>query len=189
MILYYVTSTPNKFIAYDVIGRTVLNEISLGKAPTSFAISEDWTKAAVGHNGFMSVLNLSSNTVTETYPLDYSVYDMAWAENDWFCYTQNGGSFSGLHWINTADGTMYDDPDGYSLDGASIIKKVPNQPYIIASRGWTSPSGFFAFDIGTKSKKSYSHMDLTNFWFSENGDYIFGRRFKCIQNHQFNRVN
>lgn len=172
-ILYYVTSSPNKFVAYDITGRKVLNEIPLSKVPTSFAISEDWTKAAVGHNGYISTINLSSNTVTTTYTLSCSVNDIAWAENDWFCYTQKGGSFSGLHWINTADGTLYDSPDTFSLDGSSIVKKVPNQPYLIATRNSTSPSGFFAYDIATKSKKSYAHMDLTNFWFSENGDYIF----------------
>jgi hypothetical protein len=175
-ILYYVTSSPNKFIAYDVVDRIVLNEISLSKAPTSFAISEDWAKSAVGHNGFISAIDLSSNTVTEVYSLDYSVNDIAWAENDWFCYTQNGGSFSNLHWINTANGTLYDSTDQYfGLDGSSIVKKVPNQAYLIATQNGSSPSGFFAYDIATKSKKSYAHMDLYNFWFSENGDYIFGK--------------
>ena len=171
--LYYVTASPNKFVAYDVTGRTVLNEISLSKAPTSFAISEDWSKAAVGHNGFMSAIDLSTNTVTATYTLNYSVNDVAWAENDWFCFTQVGTDFTCLHWINMADGTIYDDPDAYSLDGNSIIKKVPNQPYLIATRNRSSPSGFFAYDIATKSKKSYSHMDLNDFWFSEDSEYIF----------------
>lgn len=180
-ILYYVTSTPNKFVAYDVVARTVVNEIDLSKAPTCFAISEDWTKAAVGHNGFMSAINLQTNTVSATYSLDYSVNDIAWAENDWFSYTQNGGSFSGLHWINTADGTLYDDADKYSLDGKAVVKKVPNQPYLIATRNLTSPSGFFAFDISAKSKKSYSHMDLYNFWFSEDGEYIFSRNLNVYR--------
>jgi len=172
-ILYFVTSSPNKLVAYDVTARTVLNEISLSKAPTSFAISEDWSKAAVGHNGYISAINLSTNTVTAIYTLNYSVNDIAWAENDWFCYTQKGTSFTYLHWINTADGTSYDDKNSYDLDGNSIIKKVPGQSYLIATRNSTSPSGFFAYDIATKSEKSYSHMDLYNFWFSENGDYIF----------------
>ena len=171
--LYYVTSAPNKFIAYDITTKTVLHEIALSKAPTCFAISEDWTKAAVGHNGILSAIDLSSNTVTKTYTLNYSVNDIAWAENDWFCYTQNGGSFSSLHWINTADGSIYDDPDKYSLDGSSMIKKVPNQPYLIATRGGTSPSGFFCFDIESKSQKSYAHMSLSRFWMSEDGTYIF----------------
>lgn len=174
-ILYYVTGAPNKLIAYDVTTKTILHEIALSKAPTCFAISEDWNKAAVGHNGSVSAIDLSSNTVTANYLLDYSVNDIAWAANDWFCLTQNGGSFSGLHWMNTADGTKYDDTDQYSLDGNSFIKKVPNQAYLIATRGYTSPSGFFCYDIASKSKKSYAHMDLTKFWMSEDGLYIFAQ--------------
>ncbi len=179
--LYFVSSQPNKFVAYDVIERTVLYEIELSKAPTSFAISEDWAKAAIGHNGYISALNLSGNTVTATYTLNYSVNDIAWAENDWFCYTQLGDSFSSLHWINIADGDLYDSPDTHSLDGKSIVKKVPNQPYIIATRNSSSPSGFFAYDIATKSKKSYAHMDLTNFWFSQDGEYIFARNLNIYR--------
>jgi len=172
--LYYVTTSPSKLIAYDVNTRTVLNEIALSKAPTCLAITEDWTKAAVGHNGYISAINLSNYTVTTTYTVDYSVYDIAWGENDWFSYTQKDGSSCGLHWINTTDGTLYDDTD-HSLYGSAIIKKVPGQPYIIATRTSVSPSGFFAYDIATKSKKSYAHMSLTNFWFSQNGDYVFSK--------------
>lgn len=173
--LYYVTSLPNKFVAYDVSTRSVLYEIGLSKAPTCFAISEGWTKAAVGHNGYISAIDLSSYTVTNTYQSDYSIHDIAWATNDLYAYTQTGGSFSCLHWINTTTGALYDDADKYSLDGSSIVKKVPGLPYMIASRNSTSPSGFFAYDIATKSKKSYSHMDLTNFWMSEDGQYVFSQ--------------
>lgn len=173
--LYFVTSSPDKFVAYDITGRTVLNEISLSDAPTSFAISEDWSMAAVGHNGYISAINLSTNTVTATYTLNYPVNDIAWAENDWFCFTQAGTDFTCLHWINTSDGTMYDDTDASRLDGNSIIKKVPGQPYLIATRNNTDPTGFFAYDIATKSLKSYSRQDLTNFWFSEDGNYIFAK--------------
>lgn len=175
--LYYTTTTPNKLIAYDISTRKVLNEIALSKAPTCLAISEDWTKAAVGHNGYISAINLSNNTLNTTYTLEYSVNDIAWAENDWFCYTQKGGSFCKLHWINTADGTLCDEQEinFHSLDGSSIVKKVPGQSYLIATGNSSSPSGFYAYDIATKSKKSYAHMDLTNFWFSEKGDFIFGR--------------
>jgi hypothetical protein len=174
--IYYVTSLPNKLIIFDVKNRTVLNEILLSKAPTCLAISEDWKTAAVGHNGFLSAVNLTNNTVTALYTLNYSVNDIAWAENDWFAFTQKGGSFSALHWINTSNGSLYDDPkDNTSLDGASTVKKVPNQPYLIATRGASSPSGFYAYSIATKSKKSYSHMTLSNFWMSETGEYVFAR--------------
>lgn len=174
-ILYFVTSEPDKLITYDVTSRTVLNEISLSRTPNCFTITEDWTKAAVGYDGFISVINLSSNTVTATYPVNYSVNDIAWGENDWFSYTQKGGDSPKLHWINTASGILYDDPEIYILDGNSIIKKVPDQPYLIATGNSTYPNGFIAYDIKTKSKKSYAHMNLYQFWFSENGEYIFAK--------------
>ncbi len=172
--LYYVTSQPNKFIICDIATKSVTTEIALSKAPTSFDITEDWTKAAIGHNGSLSIINLSNHTISNTYDLSYSVYDVAWAENDWFALTQNGGSFTKIHWINTATGETYE-AERDDLDGKSKIKKVPGQPYLIGTRNSTSPSGFFAFDISTKSKKSYSHMDLTNFWLSEDGQYIFAQ--------------
>lgn len=180
-ILYYVTSSPNKFVAYDIVERKVLNEISLSEVPTSFDASEDWTKAAVGHNKYISAIDLSSNTVTATYSLNCSVYDIAWAENDWFCYTQNNEYFTCLHWINIADGALYNSPDNNSLYGGTIVKKVPDQPYLIATINYLSPSGFFAYDIATKNIKSYAHMDLNNFWFSENGDYIFAKNQNIYQ--------
>lgn len=173
--LYYVTSQPNSMIVYDVASRTVAHEIPLSKAPTCFAISEDWTKAAVGHNGSFSSIDLSNFTVASTYQSSYSIHDIAWATSDWFCYTQTGGNFSCLHWINMATGALMEDADKSSLDGSSIVKKVPGQPYLIATRNGTSPSGFFSYDIGSKSKKSYAHMDLTNFWMSEDGQYIFAQ--------------
>jgi len=187
--LYYVTGAPNKLIAYDVKTRTILHEIALSKAPTCFAISEDWTKAAVGHNGSLSAINLSNNTVTATYNSDYSINDIAWAENDWFSYTQKGGSFSCLHWINTATGALADDPDKYGLDGNSFIKKVPSQAYLIATRGYTSPSGFFCYDIASKTKKSYAHMDLTNFWMSEDGQYIYAQNSNIYRTTSSTGVN
>lgn len=173
--LYYVTSQPNKLIAYDVSARTVLHEITLGKAPTCFAISEDWTKAAVGHNGSFSNIDLSNSIVKSTYQSDYSVYDIAWTTDEWYAYTQADGSFTCLHWINMATGALHDDADKSSLYGNSIIKKVPGQSYLIATRKGLSPSGFFAYDIATKSKKSYAHMDLTNFWMSEDGQYVYAQ--------------
>lgn len=173
--LFYVTSAPSKFIAYNVKTKSIVHEIALSKVPTCFAISEDWTKAAVGHNGSLSAINLSDYTLTANYIADYSINDIVWAEGDWFCYTPKGGNFTNLHWVNIANGNKIDNTSSGNLDASSTIKKVPNQPFIIATRGGSSPSGFFSFSIATKSLKSYSHMSLSNFWLSEDGEYVFAK--------------
>ncbi|MCW3789367.1 BACON domain-containing protein [Plebeiibacterium sediminum] len=175
--LYYATTSPNKLITLDINTKEVLNEIELSKAPTCIAISEDWTKAAIGHNGFISAVDIPNNTVTSVYTIDYSVYDIAWGENDWFCYTQYGSNTSSIHYIKISDGTLYDDPGRQWLDKESALKKVPGKPYIIAS----SHRGLFAYDTAKKSITSYSLTNLNNFWFPENGEYIFSSNFNIYR--------
>ena len=174
-ILYYITSLPDKLVAYDVTTKTVLREIILSKMPTSFAITEDRAKAMVGHNGMVSMVNLQNYSVTRTLELDYSVYDVAWAKDDWFCLTKAGSSFSRPLWINAETSEIVTTNDQQLLDGASIVKKVPSQQYVIASRMQTSPNGLIVYDASTKLLKSYSHIDFGDFWFSEDGRYTFSR--------------
>ncbi len=171
-IIYYATSKPNKLIALDINSKEVVKDILLSRAPTGLAINENYSNAAVAHNGYISAIDIATNTITTTYTIDYSVYDIAWAHDNTYCFTQNGGSLTNLHWIDMANGAIVDSPKK-DLDGAAIIKKIPGENYIIATRKQTSPSGFYVFDIATKQLKSYSHQALTNFWFSSDSKYLF----------------
>lgn len=174
-VLYYLTSDPHRLNIFDINAREVLGVVELAKDPTCFAISEDWLTAAVGHYGAVSAVNLSNRTKVATHSIDYSVNDIAWAENDWYAFTQKGGSDPCLHWVNLADGSCCDAVDNTGLDGSTIVKKVPTQPYLVATRNVTFPTGFYAYDIAGKVLKSYSHMDLTDFWFSDDGRLIFAK--------------
>lgn len=169
--LYYVTSTPNKFIAYNATNRTVLYELQLGKAPTCLTISEDNTKAAVGHGGQISVVNLENKSVAKSFEVNGTLFDIGWGIDDWVCYSI--ANYRNLCWVNTSDLATYKTTDS-NLYNNDIIKKIPGHPYIIATRGQTSPSGFMVYSASTKKLKSYAHMSLSNFWFSEDGQYIFG---------------
>lgn len=168
--LYYATSMLNKLIAYDVSNRSVLYELQLNKIPTCFAISEDYTKAAVGHGGQISFINLENKSIKKV-EVNGTVYDIAWGTDDWFCYTIT--DYSKLCWINFSNSTTYESPNNH-LYSNDIIKKLPGHPYIIATRNYVSPSGFIVYSTSTKDLKSYSHMNLSNFWFSQDGQYIFG---------------
>lgn len=172
--LYYVTGTPNKLVAYDVTSRTVLHEVALSKAPTCLAISEDFKKALVGHGGLISTVDLSSFQVTKTLTLNTTVYDVEWASADWYCYTYENSNSSYLLWVNATTGETYQTPQSplnYPL-GTADLKKIPNQPYIIASRTNTSPTGIFVFNTDTKTLKSYTHSSIGNSWFIKQGELM-----------------
>ena len=173
-ILYLTTAQPNRFVAYDINAKTVLHELDLTKAPTCFSLSEDGSKAVIGHSGTISVFNLDNFTLTKAIEISYEVYDIAWTDGDWYCYTQKGGNFTYLHFINTVTESVFDFNDyPHYADGATNIGKVPGKPYIIAARRETSPTGIFVYDINTQSQKNYIHQSIGRFWFSSDGTYLF----------------
>ncbi|HEY3371179.1 MAG TPA: hypothetical protein VGK10_10045 [Prolixibacteraceae bacterium] len=171
-ILYYVTAQPNKLVAYDVTSKTVLHEVTLSKAPTSMAISEDFTKAAVGHGGLISAINLSDFTVTRTVVYGFPIYDIEWTKDDWFCYTKGGTYMNNMLWVNLST-LQTAESDDNEMDEGTNMKKVPQQPYVVAARRYSSPSGITVFDVNTKLEKNYRHQSIGNFWFSSDGQYMF----------------
>jgi hypothetical protein len=140
--------------------------------PTCLAINEDFTKAAVGHGGLISAIDLNSYTLTRTFEYGYSIYDMEWAKDDWFCFTKAGTYMNNLLWINTSTLETAESNDN-EMDEGTYLKKVPKQPYVIAARRFTSPSGITVFDINTKLEKNYRHQSVGNYWFSSDGQYMF----------------
>lgn len=168
--LYYATSQPNQLVTYNVISRSIEHEIALSKAPNCLAISEDFTKAAIGHGGMISAIDLNEYSVTEIFNFDYTIFDIEWTKDDWFCYTQSNSTISNLLWINTKTSETYETTSTDYRIGTGNLKKVPNQPYIIASAREISPSGIYVFDIDTKTRKSYTHTSIDNVWFIKEGN-------------------
>lgn len=173
-ILYYVTSQPNKLVAYDVTAKTLLHEVALTKAPTCLATGENFNQAMVGHNGMISAVDLSSFQVSKTYELKDAVYDMEWASEDWFCYTILSNYSYNLLWINSSTGETFQTlplPNCFSL-GAAVLKKIPNQPYIYAYHKNLSPSGIFVYDLSRNEMKSYTNTSIGNVWFFKQGELM-----------------
>lgn len=174
-LLYLSTSQPNKFIAYNSKTRTTEYEISLGKAPTSSTVSEDKKIAAVGHGGQITFINLETKTIAKVYDTGFTVNDIAWGHGDWFCFTKLGGSSSQLVWYNyITNETMESVSTGSGyLDSKTDIGKIPLQPYVLAARRQTSPTGIFVFDVVTRQNKNYRHRSINQFWFSDDGQFTF----------------
>lgn len=168
-VLYYVTSQPNKLVAYDVTDRSVLHEIALDKAPTSLAISEDFTKAVVGHGGMISTVDLNDYSLTKTIEVSGVVGDVEFAANNWCAYTKSGNydvQHTTIYWVNLTDGSV---TTGSSVYENCLIKKVPNQDYIIGSETDLS-SGLYVYDINNRSEKADIFESVRDFWFI--GSYI-----------------
>jgi hypothetical protein len=168
-MLYYATSQPNKLVVFDVVNRTILHEINLGKAPTCFTISEDFTNALVGHGGIISMVNLNSQSVSKTINVSGVLNDIEYADNEWCAYTEGGNyniQWTKIYWVNLTTGNT---TKGSGIYEDCLIKKVPNQNYIIGSDTELS-AGIYVYDTNNRSEKSKIFDFYGNFWFS--GSYL-----------------
>jgi hypothetical protein len=168
-LLYLCTSQPNRILAYDPKSRSVVRQVDLAKAPTCFSPSEDWKKAIVGHGGMISFVDLENFNITHTKDIQTNVYDIEWGLNNWFCYTSKVGQWVSLQWENESTHESL----GNQIYEKTIIKRIPNQNYIVASQLSLSPSGITVFDMKSKKENSYFHEDIGMFWFSTDGEYLF----------------
>ncbi|GAO30361.1 YncE family protein [Geofilum rubicundum] len=171
--LYYVTGQPNKLVAYDVNAREILYEVPLSKAPTCLALSEDYSKALVGHGGRISVVDMTSHSVTKTIEVSGILADIEWAAYNWCAYTESGDfdvQHTSVYWVNLSN--------GYAMEGSRVyedclIKKVPGQNYIIGSETEVS-SGVYVYDIMDRSEKADIFESFDDFWFV--GNYIISSK-------------
>ncbi|MDR0724889.1 MAG: hypothetical protein LBF59_02630, partial [Prevotellaceae bacterium] len=172
-ILYLATSQPNRLLAYDVKTKSTAYETDLPNAPTCFSISFDRGKIVVGHEGKISVIDMTSQKVEKVMEVENIVYDVEWGADNWCCYTPGTTvDHCNLKWINTVSGELDESGNSY-LYGGSIIRKIPGQDYIIASQLYLSPSGITVFDSQTREYVNYFHKSIDNFWLSADGTYLF----------------
>jgi hypothetical protein len=167
--LYYVTSQPDKLVAYNVNTKRISHELTLSKAPTCLGITEDFTQAVIGHGGMISIINITDFSFIKTFETNYTVYDAEWADIDWFCFTKTNNSANYLLWKNIKTDDTYQTSTVNNFFGTADLKKIPGQPYLAGARKDISPTGLFVFDISTKTLKSYTHETMGNLWFFNEG--------------------
>lgn len=177
-ILYLTTNQPNRLLAYNTKTRTIDGELPLSKAPNCFSISEDGYRALIGHSGSISLIDLEKFSVTKTMDVDYNLFDIEWGDGNWCCYTPREEiQWYNLQWKNLDTEETYDtSSENNILYGNTLIKKIPHQNYIVASRLMFSNSGINVFDIMDRSGMQYFSEDIGRFWFSPDGSYLFSSR-------------
>jgi len=180
-ILYFTTVNPNRLIAYNVNLRTIVSELPLQNAPSCFSISKDGSRTIIGHNGYITVVDMNSFSATKTLAVDYNIFDIEWGDGDWVCYTPRTYMNNNLQWKNINTEQIYDTPyNGLHgcLSEKSVIKKIPYQNYIIGSQTIVSSSGIYLIDIRTRNIEMYFFQDLLGYldlslWFSQDGKYLY----------------
>ena len=173
-ILYFVTQSPNKLVAYHTSSKTIIANIELGKEPSCMNIAKDGQTAVVGHDGSLSYIDLITKSVKTVFEMDVDIYDVILNNDNW-CYMTN----SSLHYINVETGERFIGTDRVSRQ--TIIKKVPDQSIAIVSSLGLSPSGITIYDMQSKTSVKYFHKNIGRFWFSVDGHYMFDEKMNLYR--------
>jgi hypothetical protein len=173
-LLIYITKEPNQLIVFDIKSKTVKHKLFLLKEPSCLALSEDQKQAVIGYSGRISVINTSDFRISKELEISNIVFDIAWVESTLYCYTEKAYNSDYLFWIDVSTDENSKTLD-YGLDGRTILKKVPDKPYLILTRQSTSPNGWFVFNTSNRKLQSYSHKTGGDFWFVNNGQQFISR--------------
>lgn len=173
-----VTSSPaSKLLIIDPTSNST-SEVNLPVAPTSIDVSQDGIHAIVGHNGFISHVDLSNNKILNTYSTTADAFDVVLAPNNYAYVIPRIDQWETIRSINLTDGieTLH---TGYPIRAGSKARLHPSgNSLYVADRG-LSPSDIEKYDISSGTAAylydSPYHGDYAmcgNLWLYEDGTKI-----------------
>jgi hypothetical protein len=171
--LYYTTAQPNKLIEFDMVSKTA-RRLDLTNAPFCFSISDNGQEMAIGQAGQFSILDLNSFELVKELNANYQINDIAWATDDVVTYTPAAYvELDSLDWVDIRTNIPSTGTEYFRIYYRSLIKKIPGHNYMLYTSLILSPSGISVMDVQTKNRQYYTPESIGNFWFSQNGQYLF----------------
>ncbi len=153
--------------------------VDLPLAPSSVSVSPDGLYAAVGHNAWISYIDLTTATLVKTFAVSTDVLDIVLAGNGYvyaFPRTDQWEYIRGVN-IATAVETL---STGMQIYAGTLAKLHPNGTAIYGADNGLSPSDIEKYDISTGTATylydSPYHGDYPmcgDLWISEDGLRVF----------------
>jgi len=179
-ILVYVASTPSSINIYNASSE-IISSINLNYKPTCVSISSDGNTAVVGHDGFITYVDLSSKKIIKSFTISCYAADIVLSNNKWAYIFPKGGDWNSFRCVNV-DLSYYNEVlhIGDPITAQTKAKLHPSGKYIYGTTNTMVPSDIEKYDIqkgrGTYLYDCEYHGDYPingNLWFSEDGSRVF----------------
>lgn len=175
-------------LSYDEVELLIINpftgasdRIALNKIGTCFDISRDGTRALVGHDGFVTYVDLDAKSIIQTSSVPAEASDVVLGSNEWGYVFPSSGSHVNVQCIdlNTEVVTA---STGHTVSDKQRAEKHPTLDYMYSTDNAVSPIDVEKFDLAAgvadRLYDSPYHGDYPfggDLWFNEEGDRIFTR--------------
>lgn len=170
-----VTANADRLVIIDPITRTE-TPVDLNLDPNCVSVDPAGDLAVVGHNGWISLVDLNTATVSHVYPMTCNVWDVVVA-NGWCHAFPTNDQWVNVHSMDLATGA---ETLNGSLYEQAHAKLRPGTLQLYAISGVVTPSDLIKFEAAsgpaTYLYDSPYHGDHNmggNLWMSDDGARIF----------------
>ncbi len=155
------------------------SSVSLDLVPAAVSVQPDGSHAAVGHNGFISYVDLGAMSVTQVYAVTADVIDLELPGNGWVYAFPRVDQWETIRSIDLSTGVESTTP---TIRAGTLVKLHPSGEYIYGADNGLSPSDFEKYDIRSGVAvylyDSPYHGDYAfsgNLWIYDDGTRIIAR--------------
>ncbi len=178
-----VSSNPNKIHIFDSKTGNQTGVIALDLPPTCVSVGPNGNDAAVGHNGWVSYVDLADTIANiesvKTIPVTTDVFDVVLGGNGFIYAFPKKDQWVQIHSIEIETGKETQNQRG-SIRQTTRAKLHPSGTKIYGTDNGLSPSDIERYDISSGTAEySYDspyHGDWPingDLWFSDDGELIF----------------
>jgi chitinase len=155
--------------------------VALPLAATSVGVGPDGTFAAIGHDGWVSYVDLVARELVVTHPVTADVLDVVLADNGFIYAFPAQDQWEQIYSVEIATGTQTES-QGWSIYAGTVAKLHPSGDFMYGADNGLSPSDIEKYDIqGGTANYLYDspyHGDYGmcgDLWMAEDGKRIFTR--------------
>ncbi len=155
--------------------------VKLPLAATSVSVGPGGMFAAVGHDGWVSYVDLATRTLVATHSVTADVLDVVLADNGYIYAFPKQDQWEQIYTVEVATGTQTQSGD-WAIYAGTVAKLHPDGDFMYGANNGLSPSDIEKYDIqggtATYLYDSPYHGDYGmcgDLWLSEDGKRIFTR--------------
>lgn len=183
-VLVCALGTPNLAV-YDATSQT-LREIHLPDYPNCVSISQDGTKAVVGHKKSISYIDLENNMVICNRAVRCDVFDIVLGPNQWAYFTPIEEQWDDIHYLDLSQPYSTEKTRG-SIHGCTHITLHSSGKSLYMPIN-LSPESIEKYDIQEidpdyvhEMRFDEGHYVEGMLWCSDNGDRLFTRGLSVLR--------
>lgn len=175
-----VVNNYSRLLKIDPISKVIVS-VDLSLPPTCVSIGMNGQYAAVGHDGWVSVVNLTSMQVESTYAVSTNALDIVLAPNFWAYVFPKTDQWEHIRCINLQNGseTLH---TGFFIYAGTKAKLHPSGEHIYGANNGLSPSDVEKYSISSGTATylydSPYHGDYPmsgDLWISDDGNRMYTR--------------